>query len=320
MNTFLTNKRILFICPMFFDYDKIIVKELNAMGASVDSFSDRPYNFTYIILRNINRSILINYQLRFWKRILEKIRDNEYDYLFVIRGENVPQFLLDHFINKNPNARRIMYQWDSISNNNYLSQVPYFHQVFSFDKGDTNQYKNIKYFPLFFRREYDSLVSETNSMQALFIGTYQTARYQTLKLLQKRFKLLDLRFKIVLFVPWYYYLKLLFRGVLLDLNIISFRTISFEKCIRMYAQSTIIVDIAHEKQSGLTMRTMEALGANKFLWTNNLTIKNEQFYEKGKIQIISEKFDGFSRHTPRKSDFICDYRIDRWLSNLFSRE
>ena len=51
-------------------------------------------------------------------------------------------------------------------------------------------------------------------------------------------------------------------------------------------QSKTVVDIQHPKQSGLTMRTIEMLGANKKMITTNADIQNYDFYHPNNICIV----------------------------------
>ncbi|MEK5777604.1 lipopolysaccharide biosynthesis protein, partial [Acinetobacter nosocomialis] len=57
--------------------------------------------------------------------------------------------------------------------------------------------------------------------------------------------------------------------------------------VELYAKSNIILDISHPGQSGLTMRTFEAIGAGKKLITTNTNIKEYPFYNANNIFIIS---------------------------------
>ncbi|MFH4210110.1 lipopolysaccharide biosynthesis protein, partial [Acinetobacter baumannii] len=60
-----------------------------------------------------------------------------------------------------------------------------------------------------------------------------------------------------------------------------------DEIIKLYAKSNVILDISHPGQSGLTMRTFEAIGAGKKLITTNLNIKEYPFYNSDNIFIIS---------------------------------
>ena len=51
-------------------------------------------------------------------------------------------------------------------------------------------------------------------------------------------------------------------------------------------QSKAVVDIQHPKQTGLTMRTIEMLGANKKIITTNSDIKHYDFYHPNNICIV----------------------------------
>ena len=50
--------------------------------------------------------------------------------------------------------------------------------------------------------------------------------------------------------------------------------------------SRAVLDIQHFKQTGLTMRTLETLGAGKKLITTNPDVKEYDFYDEGRVMTI----------------------------------
>ena len=46
MEKILKNKKILFIAPIYYDYEKIIINKMEEMGASVKFFSEKREGFT----------------------------------------------------------------------------------------------------------------------------------------------------------------------------------------------------------------------------------------------------------------------------------
>ena len=83
-----------------------------------------------------------------------------------------------------------------------------------------------------------------------------------------------------------------------------------------------VVDIEHPNQSGLTIRTIEAVFSGRKLITTNSDIANYDFYDKNNILIIDRKNpvipNGFleGKVTEMKSNMVDKYSIKGWLMEL----
>ncbi len=122
----------------------------------------------------------------------------------------------------------------------------------------------------------------------------------------------------------YYYFKLFdskFKKV--ELQKLSFKSLTINDIVDIYAQSEIVLDINHPSQRGLTMRTFEVLGAKRKLITTNKHIKNYNFYNQNNILVIDREdidldFNFFKNSFQEYSKDIYDmYSIDGWLQSLF---
>jgi hypothetical protein len=112
----------------------------------------------------------------------------------------------------------------------------------------------------------------------------------------------------------------------LDMDIISFESFSPTQIRDLCLQSKAVLDLAHEKQQGLTMRTMETLGIKRKMVTNNKYIKEYEFYNENNIHV----FDGKNFVLPgaewldepyvENEEVRKRYSIHAWLSNLLREE
>ena len=88
-------------------------------------------------------------------------------------------------------------------------------------------------------------------------------------------------------------------------------------------QARIVVDVPDKIQSGLTMRTFEALGARKKLLTTNMNIRSYSFFFSGNIATnINEVDDLFinSDYTELDSESSRDLRsVTEWVSLMMSK-
>ena len=318
----LVRKKILFICTPFYGYEKKIKKNLeNHYSCFVKFFPDCPRTIFVRFLRNLNKTIYRKFILLYHRYILNKINKTNFDYLFVIRGED---FSLDlEFLEKLSNriSKKILYEWDSIKNFDYTSFAHYFDKVISFDMEDA-KLNGYSYLPLFYSEECNSVTS-TPKYDITFVGSFHDDRDIMLKKIKEKAKKSNYTYKFYLYIPFFSYVKNYLKGK----RIISpsFFKVSYKKTLKLIKSSKAVLDLPHRDQIGSTMRTFECLSNKKILVTTNSNIKNESFFNNEDIKILNidniDEFDfGFLRNNTErdKSNFdYTNYSINSWLSNVF---
>ena len=296
MKKTLENKKILFISVKFFNYENLIKKQMEDLGASVDWFDERPSNSVYTkTMIRIDKRFVASAITDYFKKIIEKIKNTKYDYFLLLKGEATPNFFLEFLRKNNPNIKFIFYTWDSFKNNsNGLEIINLFDNKFTFDADDAKKY-NIGFRPLFFAKDYAELYTKSNDFKydLAFIGTAHSDRYTITEKVRNWCNATKIRLFAFYFSPS----KLLFKYnkivnkdfKLFDYNKISFNSLSHKEIIDIYKNSKAILDINHPGQKGLTMRTFESLGAGRKLITTNQEIKKYPFYDEQNILVINRE-------------------------------
>jgi hypothetical protein len=94
--------------------------------------------------------------------------------------------------------------------------------------------------------------------------------------------------------------------------------------LQMIAQSRAILDIQHPGQTGLTMRTIEMLGARKKLITTNPLVRGYEFFRPENILVIDRGdpvidpgFLGVP-YVELPEDLYERYSLDGWIREVFS--
>ena len=204
MKDLLKNKNILFLCPLFFNYHKKIMRAMESMGAQVNYFDERPSNtFLSKALLRINRNFVTVQVNKHYEKITSKIKDKQYDYIFICQAEATPKTFLREVRKMNPNARLVLMLWDSVANKvNTLEKLDLFDEVFSFDKRDCEQF-GLTFRPLFFDKEYEELAKEDPELlyDLFFVGTVHSDRYLILNEVRKQFEKNHLNVFYFLFIP-----------------------------------------------------------------------------------------------------------------------
>ena len=154
----------------------------------------------------------------------------------------------------------------------------YFDQIYSFDSKDCQEY-GFTYYPTFYSITRVPSESGISSTDAFFVGISKGNRYSILKklyvALQKNNGTADFYISRV-------------KKEQRDLEGIHYdEWLSYKEVLDRVMDTNCVVEIMGDTQSGLTLRTMEAIVFNKKLLTNNESVKELHFYNTGHIQYFS---------------------------------
>jgi hypothetical protein len=143
--------------------------------------------------------------------------------------------------------------------------------------------------PLFFAGEPTPPRSDVEYAFS-FVGTIHSDRYRVLRALSAQADAAALRYFVYPFLParflyWAYRAtKREFSGT--GATDFRFDPLPYPEVLRVMAASRAIVDIEHPRQRGLTMRTLEVLGAGRKLLTTNVHVTRYPFYSADRVAII----------------------------------
>ena len=286
--------RLLFISPKFNAYEELISRELYSMDIKVDYFADKPQNLIYRIICFLSSSAKEYLDRAYLGKIIKFTKNYEYSHVLIIKGTILNEEFMVALRKIMPKAQFIMYQWDStLTHNSYLKIIDFFDKVFTFDRKDSNLYK-LEYLPLFYSGHYENLKKKQDSkFDLVFVGEFypDSDRLEIIKKVANYMEELGLNFYYSLRVEIFALFKfLLFRHLRFkDLAYISIGRIPQEKVMELYANTIAVLDIEHIKQNGLTIRTMEVLGAGLKLITTNKNIIYEDFFSEKSIMVIDRQ-------------------------------
>lgn len=325
--------RILLIAPIFFGYYKEIIFELEKMGYSVDFVSDIPSNLNvYKAITRINRNLgIIFVNNYFEKKVRPLIEENEYDFIFCIVGMTFSFFpkMIENMRKCQANAKFLMYQWDGEKNIKFITRMhKFFDKVYTFDRIDSLENDVYEFLPLFYINKYKNAKKIENFKYDIsYIGT---AHPQKIKyIMEMSNKLLNVypnQF-IYNYMPSklkYYYHKLTAKEYKnIKLSDLKFEKISSDKTQQIFEESKCILDSPQSGQIGLTIRTIECLGAKRKLITSNEDIKNYDFYKPENIYVYNGKFnydDVFFKTNYKEIDknIYEKYSLNNWLQILLN--
>jgi hypothetical protein len=275
-----------------------IAKKLQELGADVMQFDERPKNnFLTKALIRIDRKIIKRTITQYYKNILGQTQQHKFDFVFVVNLEAMTPVIVEMLRKQQPQARFILYMWDSIKNKK-PAQLAFklFDWCYSFDKNDASTLPNVNFRPLFFIDEFDCKRWNNNATlnyDLCFIGTVHSDRYNLVKGVKKQADSFGLKTYFYL----YFHNKILFfYKKLRDIKFYNARVSEFEfnpisaiDLAQKIKESGAVLDVQHPRQTGLTMRTLEMLGASKKLVTTNTHIVAYDFFNPQNIAVIDRE-------------------------------
>jgi hypothetical protein len=292
----LINKKILLFAPNFFGYDVEIKSRLEELGAKVDLYDERPSsNFFVKAAIRIKKELLLSLTEKYFDKILKSNAVKNYDYVFIVKGEVINSKIIRKYKSVFSKAKFVLYLFDSIENyKSIITCLNYFDVVMSFDRSDADKYPDIKFRPLFYVHDFESIDHPDDILNykydILFVGTIHSDRWAYLERVKKESIRLGLRVCYYLYVQSIFifiFKKIFVKGFkTLRSKDVHFKPIDKKKLIELTRKSKSVLDIQHPKQSGLTMRTIEVLGAGRKLITTNKDIVLYDFYSPDNISVI----------------------------------
>lgn len=322
----LEGKRILLLYAKFFNYDKIVKEKLQSMGAEVDMYDARAELNVY------EKALLKIYKGQFWRKLKKyhkQIQEEKKgtDYNIVFSNSYLPAETVDGYRKTFPNAKLILYLDDSVANTtNVENTFSHYDKVMTFDRGDSERY-NIGFLPLFFEDSYASPENAKKKYDMCFIGTIHSDRLKVIEAMENYCAKKDLVFYHFCFLQshfmycYYWLTKKEFRKK--SPSYFSYKSLPLSEVVDVILHSKAILDIQHPRQTGLTMRTIETLGARKKLITTNRDIVNYDFYNSHNIAMIERdnpiiKPDFWSTENENLVNNVFEkYSITNWALTLF---
>lgn len=335
------NDKVLLIAPAFFGYYKEMVKELALLGFDADYICDMPGSSNLLkAVGRINKKLTYGAAEKYFhNEVLPKITGKKYDYVLLVAGMTFafsPE-MFGKIKELQNSARFIMYQWDSEKNLPYSTHIhQYFDRVFSFDRPDClREEERYTFLPLFYLREYSQIASDCSdsgrehfTYDCSYVGTAHPKKFKDINEISCSLRSIFPRQFIYHYMPSklkYYYHKATaseYRNAKLS----DFKTekISQKQILELINNSFCVLDAPQGGQTGLTIRTIECLGAGKKLITTNPDIVYYDFYDPCNVLFWdgSEPDPALPFFTepykPLPNEIYEKYSLSSWLKTMLN--
>lgn len=289
------NKKLLLIAPKFFGYERDIISEIEKLGFEVAYLQENidSTNFSFKILNKLPltfRQKLIDLYFKHKINVISK-QYKKFDYVFGIRLDQFDDVIMSHLKNQYPEAKYVCYFWDSVKNmRNTELIVKYFENIFTFDRVDSELHTNWNFRPLFYNKKYEKCKFITNKdIDILFVGTIMPKRAHIYNEITK--KCSGLKVYAYFYTKPYVYFVNKKKYDNIPFSIIHFKSLNQDEMMKLFMRSKVVLDCSSPMQTGLTMRTIECIGAQKPIITTNKEILKYDFYNPNNILLLDEETD-----------------------------
>lgn len=320
------------ICLISFDfwhYDEHIVNKLKEKGVeayhiNIGAFTHKNFGAR---VTNAMSKVFIGKNLKHEKRqdfIIDSLKKiGKQDQILVINPENIEEHV--HEFIRSYTERNIAYLYDSMSRNPAEHILHYFDTVFSFDDEDVKEY-GFKKITNYNYLEYCPEEKQNPKLDLFYITSYDTQRLLRLNLLINQVSDLHIKFRTIVAGKKSWKNKITQIVDTKNIDIITFRTknIPQQSLPKLYKNTKVILDLQRDNQMGLSFRIFEAMALEKKFITDNINIKNYDFYNPDNILILNEDFSNiekffFDTEYQKLSDEIYyKYTLDNWVNTVFN--
>ncbi|MBD7913307.1 hypothetical protein [Clostridium cibarium] len=327
-------KKALFICNPMYGYYKNIILELELHGWNVDYCNDKPTENSFFKgMMKIKKSLLKPLVKKYFDKLISEIKEKNYDLVFITNCKVFTTEMIKQMRNIQKSARFVLYMWDSLKlYPDNIDLIPLFDDAYSFDLEDCEKIDGLKFLPLFYCRGFEKvgqMLEEDVKYDIASVCTAHPNRYKIMRVLFPKLEANGVRIFSYMYLNKLQYLYNRvrvpeFKGV--KSNEFKFIPLSEKENLEVLKRSNNVFDIPHINQSGLTMRTIETLGARRKMITTNVDIKKYDFYNENNIFVMDEwnleEIEDFinRKYEPIDDEVYRKYSVSNWLDTIINDE
>ena len=257
------------------------------------------------ILKVLFTKLLINWKILFYGYIFfsKTWRNKVKKYnTFILFDYGYTQLVTKYIKKHNKKCKIILWHWNPLNQErmDFFKKDKNIDEIWTYDKYGANKF-GLTYNTQFYNK-YIKLKDISHNFDIVFLGANKN-RNDLIEKYQKIFEEKDIKckFKIV--------------------NS-SDEKVSYEEYLEFISDGRILLDIVAEGVTGITLRIMEGLFFNKKVITNNLTIKEYDFYNENNFFIIEndnfEQLEEFIKrdYIPTKEEILKKYDFEEWIKRF----
>lgn len=287
----MNKEKFLLVMPDYSDFPHLFLDNLKNAGFAPFLITDKVSKFKYKGLESINNFLIKNifrnkeYKQKLIKRhFREELErrlsaiEGQLDYILVIRPDNFPVSFIKKL--KTKTSKLIAYQWDGIEKFPEVKKYfDLFDTFFCFEK--VKNQNNIKSITNFYFDHLAPFYKEYNkeNPRLYFVGLYWKSREAKIDTFIDEIS----GFNVDLSIFIQYFTEPEKRNTKINY---SKDRITFQDNLEFVKNSDILLDFVDPLHNGLSIRFFEALYYKKKIITDNVMVKNYDFYHPDNIFIV----------------------------------
>lgn len=321
------SKTFLLVMPDYSDFPILFVKNLEKLGFSANVLTDTPSKFEYHGFQKIinffrktflkdkayKKELVKQHKLQEYYRRIGEIQQ-KLDYILVIRPDMFPITVIQKLQQKT--KKLIAYQWDGIEK--FPAIKNYFHLFDSFFCFDTeDKANNIKPITNFYFDCIAPVYKEFNHQKPklYFVGLYWENREEKI---DKFIESLSKK-NIELSIHIQYYHKSEIKNP--KIKYLKNR-ITFLENLKNVEEADVLLDFVDPVHNGLSIRFFEALYYKKKVITDNLMVRNYDFYHTNNIFVLEnnnyQDVEAFLQlpYQEISYEIVKKYSFSNWIKEI----
>lgn len=329
-------KRVLLIAPVFFNYYKAMLQGLEQLGYEAVYVCDAPSNSNLSkAIGRVNKKLIRRAAEHYFDgEVRAKITGQRFDAVLVVGGMTFAFTgeMMKQLRQMQPQSRFVLYQWDSERNLPYSTGIhPYFDAIYTFDRQDALRDSRYRLLPLFYTDAYRKIaeMEQKDLYDCMYVGTAHPFKYRDINAICASLSVSPERQFIRHYMPSQ--LKFWYQKVTSEAfrhakqSEMCWQKVSEQELMEVMASSRCVLDAPQEGQTGLTIRTIECLGAKRKLITTNPEVAHYDFYDPNNIWVYEEGKvpDAEFFATPYRElpeEIYQKYSLRSWLLTLLRED
>ena len=255
----------------------------------------------------------------FCKKSLKNLPQKKFDYCLVIRGDLVPEFVINHA--RSISKKMVDFQLDGLSvSSKILDYQKYFDRIFVFDPEDVKRHPsfNLVFLPNCYFGETD--FTQPSEIDLLYIGQFIEKRHQQLSSIHNYLESQQIHYSSYTslyqgrdFIPLHH--KILHHKI----------STTYQENIDFVKKSKTLIDFKRDEHDGLSLRFFEAMQYGKKIITDNFSVKNYDFYHPNNIFVTNYvNLEGLvdflqSPHQSLPSELVEKYSFKNWINTILNK-
>lgn len=279
--------RILYVGIDFYDYPREIAAAFGRAGFGVDFWPIQPTSFWQKTFKKFLPRLFRQRLDAYHRRIVTASKATHYDVVFFLQVHHVAHDVLETLRADHPQARFVLYNWDSLTTHDFRPWLHHFDAAATFDVDDARAL-GISYLPLFAVPAFFAIDRAVpKDFDLYFVGAIVTlARFDAIARLQAFCRDHGVRLKTHLRCSPA--IRLLISCKRRPIPGLTLAPLDFSAIVDLMSRSRGVFDFANHRQSGYTMRFMENMCAGQKIVTENSRVLDEEFYRPDRFLVVRD--------------------------------